>query len=104
MDHRLAETWFAMPVDEQISNIGSEVSRAIKWKNKNNEKRKEGFCAKAIEFLSLSIQDPKNKNRTREFENAINELIDYFYGNNVYGTTDEVLKKYYDAFLYRKHS
>ena len=29
------------------------------------------------------------------------ELIDYFIGNNIYQTTDEVLLRYYDAFLSR---
>ena len=26
--------WFSMPVGMQISNIGSEVNRAIRWKKK----------------------------------------------------------------------
>jgi len=88
-----------MPVSMQISNIGSEVSRAIKWKNKGNEKRKLGFCDKAIEFLKLSIEDPKNRNRIGEFRFCIEELSDYFKGENIYGTTDEKLHRYYDAFL-----
>ena len=89
-----------MPVSTQISNIGSEVSRAINWKNKGDDKRKEGFCKKAIELLVLSIKDPKNKNRVGEFSFCIEELQDYFLGDNIYGTTDEKLRKYYDAFLY----
>ena len=28
--------WFQMPIGEQISNIGSEVERAIKYKNKGD--------------------------------------------------------------------
>ena len=27
-------SWFAMPVGVQISNVGSEVHRAIRWKKK----------------------------------------------------------------------
>lgn len=100
MDNGLRETWFNMSVEKQISNIGSEVNRAIQWKNKGNDKRKEGFCAKAIEFLSLSLQDPKNAKRKTELSFCIEELIDYFYGCNIYNTTDEILMKYYDAFLY----
>ena len=99
MDKDIRTTWFEMPVSMQISNIGSEVSRAINWKNKGNEKRKVGFCEKAIEFLELSMEDPKNKHRAGEFSYCIEELKDYFLGENVYGTTDEMLHKYYDAFL-----
>ena len=56
---------------------------------------------KAIQLLELSKQDPKNRHRRQEFECAIEELIDYFIGNNIYQTTDEVLLRYYDAFLSR---
>ena len=99
MDKDIRITWFEMPVSMQISNIGSEVSRAISWKNKGNEKRKIGFCNKAIEFLELSIEDPKNNHRIGEFSFCIEELKDYFIGDNIYGTTDEMLHKYYDAFI-----
>ena len=99
MDNDIRVTWFALPIGMQISNIGSEVSRAINWKNKGNEKRKIGFCDKAIEFLRLSIEDPKNAHRVGEFNFCIEELTDYFKGDNIYGTTDEMLHKYYDAFI-----
>lgn len=99
MDTGLKEKWFAMPIERQISNIGSEVNRAIKWKNSGNIKRQEGFCRKAIEFLRLSLEDPKNAHRKDELTSCIEELADYFLGENVYNTTDAVLIKYYDAFL-----
>lgn len=93
--------WFDMPVWMQISNIGSEVARAIRWKKKGDMQKAENFCNKAIDFWRLSIKDPKNKYRTDEFECAIDELKDYFLGDNNYQTTDEVLTRYYDAFLGR---
>lgn len=99
MDKDLRTTWFEMPVSMQISNVGSEVSRAINWKNRGNEKRKVGFCNKAIEFLLLSIEDPKNIHRIGELSFCIEELRDYFLGDNLYNTTDEMLHKYYDAFV-----
>ncbi len=99
MDKDLKATWFEMPIGMQISNIGSEVSRAINWKNKGNEKRERGFCEKAIEFLRLSIEDPKNIHRAGELSFCIEELEDYFFGENIYGTDDRMLRKYYDAFI-----
>ncbi len=93
--------WFDMPVWMQISNIGGEVSRAIRWKNKGDAVKARNFCNKAIEFWRLSEKDPKNKYRIREFENAIAELEDYFCGSNVFQTTDDTLTRYYDAFLTR---
>lgn len=99
MDNKTIKTWYEMPVTLQISNIGSEVGRAIRYKNKGNHQRMIMFCEKAIGFLQLSISDPKNKHRQREFEFCIEELKDYFMGENIYQTTDEMLSKYYDAFL-----
>ena len=99
MDTDLRTTWFAMPISMQISNIGSEVSRAIKWKEKGNDSRKESFCRKAVSFLRLSLEDPKNVHRQDELSFCIEELEDYFLGENIYGTTDEQLHKYYDAFI-----
>ena len=91
--------WFSMPIGIQISNIGSEVNRAIRWKNRNDRRKAENFCKKAIEFLEITKKDPKNIYRIQELDAAIEELRDYFMGENIYRTTDEVLKKYYDAFL-----
>ena len=46
-----------------------------------------------------TCKDPKNKHRCGELQACIEELTDYFVGDNEYNTTDEVLMKYYDAFL-----
>lgn len=93
--------WFAMPVYEQISNIGSEVARAIRYKNRGDIQKTHNFCDKAIEFWEMSKRDPKNKHRIGEFDCAIEELSDYFKGDNKYNTSDEILRRYYDAFLTR---
>ena len=58
-----AVSWFAMPIGVQISNVGSEVHRALRWKNKGDEQKKNSFCIKAIEFLKLMKEDPKNQHR-----------------------------------------
>ena len=90
-----------MSLAEQISNIGSEVHRAIKWKNKNEPQKAKNFCNKAIEFLRIISDDPKNAHRRGEFEEAICELADFFFGENDYKTNDDILIRYYDAFLYK---
>ena len=100
MDPRVR--WFEMPVTRQISNIGSEVARAIRWKNKGDYQKARNFCNKAIEFWLLTEEDPKNRHRVGEFNNAVGELRDFFLGDNIYQTTDEMLTRYYDAFLYRE--
>ena len=98
-DVQLRKKWYEMDVREQISNIGGEVNRAINWWNKGNIERSRNFCNKAKELLQLSIEDPKNHHRIGEFFNCICELDDRFFGENKYNTTDEMLHKYYDAFI-----
>ncbi len=88
-----------MPVGVQISNVGSEVHRAIRWKNRGDVQKKNSFCMKAIEFLELMKKDPKNRYRTGELDCCIDELQDYLMGENSYNTSEEQLIKYYDAFL-----
>lgn len=92
-------SWFAMPIGVQISNVGSEVHRAISWKNRGDVQKSNSFCMKAIEFLELMKKDPKNCYRKGELDCCIDELKDYLMGENIYNTTEEQLIKYYDAFL-----
>ena len=95
--------WFSMPVTEQISNIGSEVARALRYKKKGDFQKARNFANKAIEFWLLSEEDPKNRHRLGEFNCAVEELRDYFLGENIYQTTETMLNRYYDAFLYREN-
>ena len=97
MDRTLS--WYNMPVGMQLANVGSEVNRAITWKRKGDAQRSAGFCNKAIEYLEIMKTDEKNRNRIGELNCCIEELKDYFLGENIYNTTDEMLKKYYDAFI-----
>ena len=91
--------WFAMPVSVQISNIGSEVNRALNWKKKNDRSKMLNFYNKSIELLRLTETDPKNRHRRGEFQCCEEELADFFLGENLYGTTEEMIRKYYDAFI-----
>lgn len=98
-DTEVMKEWFALPIELQISNIGSEVLRADRWKKRGNEKNMRSFYNAAIDFLKLSIRDPKNRGRIGELNLCIDELADYFIGDNRWGTTSSVLEKYYNAFL-----
>ena len=88
-----------MPVGTQIANIGGEIERALRWKNRNDHEKMMNFYRKAIELLRLTEEDPKNKHRVHELQSFEEELADYFLGENFYQTTEETLRKYYDAFL-----
>lgn len=99
MDRVLEQSWFSLPVKTQMANVGSEVLRAIKWKNKGDTQKEYSFYDKAQDLLVLSIRDPKNFACLNELKLCLIELADFFVGDNVYGTTEATLKKYYDSFL-----
>ena len=99
MDRKLEKKWFPLPVKTQMANVGSEVLRAIKWKNKGDTQKEYAFYEKAQDYLMLTIRDPKNFACLNELKLCSAELYDFFIGNNIYNTSEKVLKKYYDSFL-----
>ena len=71
--------WSKFTLMEQLANIGTDVSRAIKWKNNGMPDDSRAAFARALELLDLSIADPKNQNhRIRELTIVREALIDYF--------------------------
>ncbi|MCD7818879.1 MAG: hypothetical protein LUD01_03675 [Clostridiales bacterium] len=91
--------WWNLSIGEQIGNAGSEVSRAIRRKNKHDMQGAQEFCIHAIEMLGYTKQDPKNVNRRGELSNAQEEILDYIFGDNLYKNDDESIMKWYNAFL-----
>ena len=91
--------WFEMPFLEQMANIGSEVERSIKWRNNNSE---YGIKAieRALELIELTIADTKNIPRLKELTRLREALIDYFYGNNEFCSSDKLWHGYFYAFAY----
>ena len=90
--------WLKMPYSMQISNIGSEVHRAIRWKNKGMIDRSVNFYERADEFLAYTLDDPKNAAMKEELEYRMDELWEYFIGDNKYHATEESLVAFYDQF------
>lgn len=92
--------WFEFSFPEQMANIGSEVIRAISWKNKNNLDYSQKAFERALELLWLTIADQKNKKRLRELTRLYEVLADYFAYDNRYGSTDQSWQNYFLAFNY----
>ena len=51
--------WQELSFFEQMANIGSEIERAIKWKNKNNAQYCRMAFERALELLDLTIDSKK---------------------------------------------
>ncbi len=92
--------WNKLSIFEQMSNIGSEIIRAINWKNKKNPEYSRMAFERALELIYFTVADRKNIKRLREITKLRELLIDYFAGENIYKSSDENWQKYFYSFNY----
>lgn len=91
--------WINLSLSEQMANIGSEVYRAVKFKNKNNIEYSKNAAYRALELIDLTIEAQYKKHSIKEFTRLREVLCDYLLGDNEYNT-DEKIMKYFDSFAY----
>jgi hypothetical protein len=89
--------WFGLKFFEQMAHVGSEVERTIIWRQKNKEYSVKAF-ERALELLDLTVGDDKNKRRLKELLRVREALVDYFFCDNQFGSSDSLWKKYFYAF------
>lgn len=101
MQHKQLSTgrWFSLSFFEQMANIGSEVERAISWKNRNDDYSNKAIN-RALELLFLSIDDKKNTSKLKELTRVYEGIGDYFYGNNIFKSNDSLWQKYFYNFAF----
>jgi hypothetical protein len=92
--------WQEMPLCEQMANIGSEVSRACRWREKDRKDLSLNAADRALELLDMTIRPIKKYARLKELSRAREVLVDFFYGSNEYGSSGTSLLKYFDHFNY----
>jgi len=90
--------WENFSFFEQMSNIGSEVERAIKWKSKNDTNHFMPAFERALELFELTVADKKNKRRLKEILRVREALVDYFLYDDTYNTNANQWKKYFFYF------
>jgi len=95
-----AGRWHVLSLAEQLGNVGSEVSRAIRWRSRNRELAERAFH-RALELFDLTLDDPRHlcmPARLREIARAREVLVDFLAGSNQYGSTPISLQRHFDAF------
>jgi len=90
--------WEKLSLVEQMANIGSEVERAINWKNKNDKEYSRMAFERALELIDLTMADEKNRHRLIEISRVRESLADYFIGGNIYSFSDQFWKDYFFNF------
>lgn len=91
--------WRKFSLVEQMANIGSEVFRTISWREKDQKYSKMAF-ERCLELIDLTVADPKNRSRLKEILRVRECLVDYFFGNNIYGSADKLWQNYFYGFNY----
>ena len=92
--------WAQLSFIEQMANIGSEVERALNWKNKGNLEYSQKAFERALELIDLSLDTIKEFSRLRELARAREALTDFFVGNNEFSSNEASWKKYFFSFTY----
>ena len=94
--------WFSFSLDRQLANVGTDVSRAIRWKAENNKENSRAAFERSLELLCLSISDPKYTPSTLKELCRLKELLtDYFIFDNQYKSDDTFFERYFYYFSYR---
>ncbi|MDI6756678.1 MAG: hypothetical protein QME32_01495 [Endomicrobiia bacterium] len=100
-----AGRWFELSFLEQMANIGSEVERALDWKNRGRVNFGEKAFERALELLELTIADKRNRgSRLRELLRLEETLLDYFYSDNTYSSSAKSWSDYFGAFAFAARS
>jgi hypothetical protein len=95
-----AGRWQTFSLVEQLANVGSEVERALNWSAKNNQEYSRLAIDRALELLSLTIADPRHRHRLKEITRLKEALLDYFLGDNEFGSTEKSWRNYFYGFAY----
>lgn len=97
---QLAEgRWFHMLLAEQMGNIGSEVGRAINWKNKNQPAYYEKAFTRMLELIDLTLVDKRWRgNRKKEIARMREAICDSFEGSQFYQIPLSDWPKYFMPF------
>lgn len=100
MQHRDLQDgrWGSLSLVEQMANIGSEVERAIRWKNKKNNEYANLANIRALELFDLSLADRRHASGLKEIARARELWLDFFIGENQYHQTDRQWQQYFLAF------
>jgi hypothetical protein len=96
----LQKRWQNLSLIEQLANVGSEVERALKWREKSNPEYSASAFERALELLDYTTDGINDFYRLRELKRLREVLVDYFIGANIYSSSAVSFRKYFYGFNY----
>ena len=98
--HNDFEKWHSFSLSQQMGNIGSEVSKIVRFKDTNNS-RAEKSTVRALELIDLTIQSLVIKKRFPAVAEMLTHrelLCNFFYKGDSVTIPPEKLEKFYLSF------
>lgn len=89
--------WYELSLAEQLAHIGSEISRANRWQNKD-EKIFWSATERALELFYLTISDKRWRLRLKELTRLREIFCDAVLGGKEYCTKLTDLERYFYYF------
>ncbi len=89
--------WQKLSLMEQLGNVGSEVGRTAKWKEKDPRLAEEAFF-RALELLDMTREDPRWRGRLKEISRLREVFCDAWQGGHTYATTLADIDRYLRPF------
>ena len=97
LSERLKERWAKLSLMEQLGNLGSEISRADHWINKDLIIF-DNTVNRALELFDLILEDQRWNKRHQEIARAREIFCDIIFGDNSYKSSLSDLLRYFDQF------
>lgn len=95
-----AGRWSQLSFFEQMANIGSEVERALNWQAKDNTAYCQRAAERALELLDLTTEGIMDFAHLKELTRVREAIVDYFFGENQFISSDVLWRKYFLPFTY----
>ncbi|MDP3993483.1 MAG: hypothetical protein U1C57_01680 [Candidatus Doudnabacteria bacterium] len=92
------EIWQKLTLSQQLGNIASEFSRAVKFKEANEQYHSEKSFEEVLALLNQTIGDKRWKNRLRELTRLREVVSALTVGKQVFDADPEVLTRYFQGF------
>jgi len=95
--HLASGRWQELSFMTQLANIGSEVERAIKWREKNNIPYSQRAAERALELMDLTLESATVMSRLKEVARMRELFVDDLFDKNSYHSTPAQWSKYFLA-------
>ena len=94
------ERWERLSLADQLANIGAEVARAARAKDRQDEVRLQQHFDLALELFEFTLDDKRWRHQRVEIGRAREIVCDFLAGDNEYESSPASLDAYFLPFSY----